>query len=232
MRGWRIARGEVWHDPAQRRSMLMLVVLGFVPMAGLMLQGGHWITPSSFFNWVLWPSLAAIGAAAAFMHRRHPRLVQRLGVGLLSGWLAAMACDMLQLLALSQGLTGTPHPVWPGLIVSAGLPGSLIAGYTCHWIATGALWGMAYGLLWGKTRWTFGPLFACALWGVSGFFALVLPGPLIPHVTPGALFAMLISLVAYGVVLGALNEALQPEPIGKGKIIFLRDYQARVKQRK
>jgi hypothetical protein len=106
--------------------------------------------------------------------------------------------------------------------------------YFYQGVLTGALWGMAYGLFLGKVRWVAGLVFGVALWSAAVTFALFVPfgGPFLPGMTPGASLALLAAYAVYGTVLGVLSECWQRDLRSNGKIIFLRDYQAKVGTRK
>lgn len=235
MRMLSIGEGEVWHDPAQRRLLLGLAALAFVPFMGLLLPATGMISYSVYHALLAMPVLTLVAAAIGFSFRRYPQLFRRILVGLGTGLLAVVAYDALYLTGMALGWLHQGHPTWSGLGTTTGdgLWG-LVKVYFYQGVLTGALWGMAYGLFLGKVRWTFGLIFGVALWSAAVTFALFVPfgGPFVPGMTPGASLALLAAYVVYGSILGVLNERWQRDLRSNGKIIFLREYQARVSNRK
>lgn len=233
MRMLSIGEGEVWHDPAQRRLLLGLAALAFVPFVGLLLPASGLVTHSVYHAVLALPVLTLVAAAIGFSYRRYPQLFRRIMVGLATGVLAVLAYDALYLAGMALGWLHQGHPTWSGFGAESGF-WSLAKAYFYQGVLTGALWGMAYGLFFGQVRWTFGLLFGVALWSAAVTFALFVPfgGPFVPGMTAGASLALLAAYVVYGTVLGALNERWQRDLRSNGKIIFLREYQARVSSRK
>jgi uncharacterized membrane protein SpoIIM required for sporulation len=103
-----------------------------------------------------------------------------------------------------------------------------------RWVVLGALWGLTYALVAGKAHWTWGVLYGLGMGGLALLGTWFAPHGLLllPSLTLTGVAGWLAGAALYGAVLGALNEALQPDVHHGGKIIFLRDYQARVGQRK
>lgn len=235
MRMLSIGEGEVWHDPSQRRLLLALSVLAFVPFVGLLLPASGLVSSSAYHALLALPVLTLVAAAIGFTFRRYPQLFRRMWVGLGTGLLAVLCYDAFYLAGLNLGWLHQSHPTWSGLGLTPMDGGwSLLKAYFYQGILTGALWGMAYGLFFGKVRWTMGLLFGVALWSAAITFALFVPfgGPFVPGMTPGASLALLAAYAVYGTVLGILNERWQRDLRSNGKIIFLREYQARVSNRK
>jgi hypothetical protein len=90
-------------------------------------------------------------------------------------------------------------------------------------------WGLSYALLAGKARWYYGLLWGSLLWGVVVGLALLPQGQVV--LPMNGLFTLMGAHLAFGLVTGLLNERIQPSPRGQGKVIFLRDYAARARQR-
>ena len=234
MKGLPICQGEVWHDPHQRQWMIGLAVLAFVPTLGLVALGRGLGSPGWLDGAVVLPVAALAMLAAGLIAGRYPRLFQRLAIGALSGMLGALAYDALCMMA--QGTpSGAPMPVWVGFRLPGGADlATLGASYLHHWVATAALWGMAFSLVAGKARWGYGLAYGLAIalvaLGIAWTFA---PGPWwLPELTWAAIGSLVVGHAIFGALLGFFNEQFQPETRSAGKIIFLRDYQTRVRERR
>lgn len=228
MRGLPLGQGEVWHDPDQRKLLIGIAILAFLPFLGLLLVGTGLFPLRWYFGWVAAPTLLLIAIGAYHARGRYRMLSRRIAVGLAAGWLGAITYDVL--FGFWTLFTHAGHPVWTGFVPDV-LPGWV--GYFNHWLATAALWGLAYGLVAGKARWYYGLAFSLGLWAVVSVVALVLPEPwvLLPSRSLATFGWLLAAHLVYGAVLGGFNEALSPDARRSAKIIFLRDYQARVKER-
>lgn len=234
MRMLSIGEGEVWHDASQRRLLLGLAALAFVPFIGLLLPATGLISNAVYHAMLAIPVLTVVAAAVGYTYRRYPQLFRRIVVGLGAGLLAVAAYDALYVLGMALGWVHQGHPTWSGLGGFGGGLWGLVKAYFYQGVLTGALWGMAYGLFLGKVRWTVGVLFGVALWSAAVTFALFVPfgGPFVPGMSAGAALALLAAYVVYGTVLGLVSERWQRDLRSNGKIIFLRDYQAKVSGRK
>lgn len=232
MKGLPIGRGLVWDEPDSRRLLVMAAVLGLVPLLALGLVAAGVLAPSTYVGWVLIPVVGLAACLVTFAQRHFPAVFRRMAIGVLAGLGGVLAYDGLFLYGVQAGLFPAMHPVWAGLV-----PDDLAAtlgGYFGHWFGTGALWGMAYALVAGRARWYYGPAYGAIVWGLVALFATRLPGGHL--ILPGTSFGMLAVLLAghlvYGAVLGAVNQAAQPDERLGGKIIFLRDHKPRVKSRR
>lgn len=233
LRGLPIGLGEAWRDTRQRSWLLALAVLALLPFAGLLAAAWNWTSLGRAYAWVVTPGLGALTVGVTVAAQRYAGLRRRLFVGFVAGWIGALAVDGLHAL---QGFLspGVGPVVWSGLYAGSHDPAWWLAGYFNQWFLTGALWGTAYGLLAGKARWGYGLLFSALFWSVGALAAAFAPAGwvLLPRPTWPLLIGLLGAHAVYGAVLGTLNERWQAEPYHGAKIIFLRDYQARVRERR
>lgn len=229
MRGLPIGEGEVWQDSTMRLALLVLTAAAFLPLVALFGPAFGLVSVKSYEVTLVLPVLALVVVIGVVAARRHPPLFRRMLAGLWAGVLGVVVYDLLYMLAAAGGYTPSLVPLWTGVGGGESLLGSLFH----HWVTFGALWGMAYGLVAGKARWTYGALFGLAMWANVATFALFVPfgGPFVPGATATAMAIMLLGFCLFGAVLGLVNQRLQPEERPRGKIIFLRDYQ-RVRNRK
>jgi hypothetical protein len=233
VKGLPIGQGELWHDPVQRATTLVLVVLALAPFLGWIFPALGVLTPGRYQMWVEPPLLALLAAGCLFAGLRQRTIAARVGVGLVVGLVGALSYDLSLYLA-RVSVPGVEFPLPPfGLPIGmANGPGEPWPVHLHHWLGAAAAWGLAFALLTGKARWYFGPVWGALMWGLLVVMALLLPRGHLILATPtvGPLVALLAVHLIYGLVIGALNELLQPQLRGKGKIVFLRDYVARVKQ--
>ncbi|MDB5101818.1 MAG: hypothetical protein JWM80_6239 [Cyanobacteria bacterium RYN_339] len=224
VKGLPIGQGEVWHDRPQRTLALALGAAALAPLAAWVLPAAGWLDPGRFGSWVELPLLAVIAAIALFAVLRRRALATRVGIGLVVGLVGASSYDLVLLLG---------RQLAPGLALPlAGMDAASWGVNVHHLLGTAAVWGLGYAVLAGKARWYFGVAWAALIWGVIALMAALLPeGARILPATPLVLLTLLAAHVMYGVAIGALNEVLQPAARGQGKIIFLRDYQQKIKQR-
>lgn len=228
MRGLPVGQGEVWHDDEQRRLLIGLAAAAFLPLLGLVLMGSGIFSLAWYYGWVVAPTLGLVAVGAAYARKRHRQLFRRIGVGLGAGVFGVLAYDVAH--ALWVSVYGGAYPVWAGFVPEA-VPAW--AAFFNHWVVAGALWGMAYTLLAGKARWYYGVAYGIGLWALVGLVALVAPQPgmLLSAVSWDAFASLLVGHMIFGTVLGLLSDALVPDARRSAKIIFLRDYQSRVKER-
>jgi hypothetical protein len=223
VKGLPIGQGEVWHDRPQRTLALALATAALLPLAAWVLPGIGLIAPARF-GALEAPLLGLVGLLAILAVLRRRALAVRVGIGLAVGLVGASCYDLL--LLLGRQLT-------PGLgLPLAGVDAARWGVNVYHLLGTAAAWGLAYAVVAGKARWYFGAGWGAILWASVAFMAAVLPhgAAILPASLP-VLGALLLVHVLYGAAIGGLNQVLQPEPRGQGKIIFLRDYQQKVKQR-
>ncbi|MFP5501911.1 MAG: hypothetical protein ACLGIN_05425 [Candidatus Sericytochromatia bacterium] len=233
MRGLPIGEGQVWRDPAMRRWLVLLAAVAMAPFFALLLPATGLMGYGTYDAWIVAPALGMIAAGAWITYRRHRPLFHRLAVGFGAGWASVLAYDLFHLLIAADGSFGAGLPVWSGVGRFAS-EGAWIPAYFHHWITMGALWGAAYALVAGKARWLWGVVFGLAMWANAVTFSLFLPfgGPFVPGAGPAAMTMLLIGTLIFGTVLGLLNARFQPVDRYHGKIVFLRDYQARVRSRR
>lgn len=223
VKGLPIGQGEVWHDRPQRMLALALATAALLPLAAWILPGLGLIGPARYGTLEL-PLLGLVGMLAAVAVLRRRALALRVGIGLAVGLVGASCYDLLLLLG---------RQLAPGLgLPLAGMDAARWGVNVYHLLGTAAVWGLAYAVVAGKARWYFGVAWGVILWASVAFMAAVLPqGAVILPATLPVLGALLLVHGLYGAAIGGLNEVLQPEPRGQGKIIFLRDYQQKVRQR-
>lgn len=236
MRGLPIGHGEVWHDPDQRRLLIGLATLSLLPFCALALPGWGWTSFDTYVAWVAAPLLGVIAAVAAFSTQRYPSLAKRIAIGLCAGLLGALTYDTVRIVGESFGWFSAGTALGMQLM-GTGTPPNLAAmaeNTFLRWVVMGALWGLAYALVAGKAHWAWGLFYGLSMG--TAFLAAAFMAPhgamLLPPLTLAGVAGWLAGTALYGAVLGALNQALQPDVRFGGKIIFLRDYQARVGQRK
>jgi hypothetical protein len=236
MRGLPIGHGEVWHDPEQRRMLIGMAALAMVPFLGLMLPGWGLTSFDGYFAWLAAPAIGLLTALAAFSWQRYPVLFKRLGIGAIAGLMGALAYDTIRIVGEGFGWFSAGSAL--GLqVMGAGLTPSwqaMAENTFIRWVVLGALWGLAYGLVAGKASWAYGVATGLWLGGVTLLASWIAPnGSLFgPAMTIVGTVSWLVGAGIFGAVMGGLNEALQPDTRFSGKIIFLRDYQTRVHQRK
>jgi len=224
VKGLPIGQGEVWHDRPQRWLALSLAVAALLPLLAWPLAGAGVLSPDRFGATVELPLLGLVAAIALFAVLRRRALAVRVGIGLVVGLVGASCYDLILLLG---------RQVAPGLALPlAGSDATSWGVNVHHLLGTAAVWALAYAVIAGKARWYYGVAYAMLLWVAIALMATVLPaGTAILPATPLVLGALFGAHVLYGLAIGGLNELLQPEARGQGKIIFLRDYQQKVRQR-
>ena len=207
-----------------------------LPFVALALPGWGWTSLDTYVNWVAAPLLGVLAAVAAYAWQRYPALAKRIAIGLCVGLLGALTYDTVRIMGEGFGWFSAGTALGMQVLGNGATPdwGSMAQNTFLRWGVMGALWGLAYALVAGKAHWGWGVGYGLAMGTITLAAAW-----LAPH---GALLLQAPSLAGvagwfagaaiYGVVLGALNEALQPDTCRNAKIIFLRDYQARGGQRK
>jgi hypothetical protein len=224
VKGLPIGQGEVWHDRPQRILALTLAAAAMLPLVAWILPAMGWLAPGRFGAALELPLLGLVAAIATLAVLRRRALAVRVGIGLVVGLVGASCYDLVLLLGrqLAQGLA----------LPLAGADATSWGVNVHHLLGTAAAWGLAYAVVAGKARWYFGVAWAAMVWAAIAAMAAGLPqGAAILPATPMVLAVLLGAHVLYGAAIGGLNQVLQPEPRGQGKIIFLRDYQQKVKQR-
>jgi hypothetical protein len=228
--GLPIGRGEVWREPWSRTLLLALACTGLLPLAGLVTVAAGWIAPPSYVGGAVLPAIALVSAGLAIAAFRQRHLLVRAAVGMLAGWLGVLAFDALVVLLQTFGPGRGPAIVWAGIELAPGAKALdvVLPAYAHHWLATGAFWGMTYALVAGRAHWGWGVVYGAALWATVVGVALGLPHgtAVVTALDLGRASLLLVGHVAFGAVLGAVNQVLQPEPPLNAKIVFLRDYVA------
>ncbi|MEB3329139.1 MAG: hypothetical protein VKQ33_07905 [Candidatus Sericytochromatia bacterium] len=138
----------------------------------------------------------ALGSGVALWHQRH--LTARQVVGTLAGTLGALGA-------------------WAALVGASAAPWALPAMPLV--LTGGGLGGMAFATIAGRAHWLWGAAFGLAQ---GGLLWLVAPGA--TSAAPGS--TGLAWHLAFGALLGWLNQRLQPSPPGNVKIIFFHDYRS------
>lgn len=228
--GLPIGRGEVWRQPAARALLLGLAACGLLPLAGLATVSAGVVAPASYVTGAVLPAIAMVSAGFALAALRQRHLLVRAAVGLTAGWFGVLTYDALIALLQAFGPGRGPALVWAGIELAPGhgTLGTALPAYAHHWLATGALWGMAYALVAGKAHWAWGMVYGAALWVTVLAMALVLPqgSAVVAAVDGGRASLLLVGHLMFGAVLGFVNMKVQPEQPLNAKIVFLRDYAA------
>lgn len=228
--GLPIGRGEVWRQPGARALLLGLAVCGLLPLAGLASVAAGAIAPASYVAGAVLPAIAFVSAGLAFAALRQRHLLVRAAVGMTAGWLGVLGYDVLIALLQAFGPGRGPSLVWAGVELPPGAHalGTVLPAYAHHWLATGALWGMAYALVAGKAHWAWGVVYGAALWTTVLAMSLLLPqgAAVVGSLDFGRACLLLTGHLAFGAILGAVNQAIQPVAPVNAKIVFLRDYAA------
>jgi hypothetical protein len=195
-----------------------------LPLVAWLVPAMGWLPAGRFGAWMELPLLGLVAAIATLAVLRRRALATRVGVGLVVGLVGASAYDLALLLG---------RQLVPGLALPLGTPDVARWGVdVVHLLGTAVVWGLAYAVIAGKARWYFGVAWAALIWLPIALMAAVLPlGASILPANPLVLLGLLAAHVAYGTAIGGINQLLQPETRGQGKIIFLRDYQQSVRQR-
>jgi hypothetical protein len=233
VKGLPIGQGELWHDPIQRATTLTLVLLALAPFLGWIFPAFGVISPGQYQAWVETPLLGVLVGALLFASLRRKALATRVGVGIVVGLVGALIYD-LALYLVRIAVPGMDFPLPLGLPID--LAGGLAEPWPLHLhhgLGVVAAWGLAYSILTGKATWFYGLVWSVLIWWLLTLMAVLLPSGQVFLATPVfGRFAALFSVhVIFGMVIGAMNQFLQPEPRGQGKIVFLRDYVAKVKHR-
>lgn len=228
--GLPIGRGEVWREPGARALLLFLAAVGLLPLAGLATVAAGAMAPASYVGGAVLPAIALVagGLAVAALRQRH--LLVRAAVGMTAGWLGVLGYDALIALLQAFGPGRGPSLVWAGIELPPGSHalGMVLPAYAHHWLATGALWGMTYALIAGKAHWAWGVVYGAALWATVLGMALLLPQgtAVVTALDAGRASLLLAGHLAFGAILGLVNQYIQPAAPTNAKIVFLRDYQA------
>lgn len=226
VKGLPIGQGEVWHDQNQRTATMSLAAFALTPFVCWLLAAANVLSADRYLDVVEPILLGTLVVAVLFVGTRWPAIARRLGAGAVAGLASSLAYNALIALV---------HPLVPKLVfpldATAALPPQPGA-HGLHWLAAGVAWGLAYALVAGKAEWYFGAVWSAMIFAAITLGAIALPqGSLLAGLEPLALAALFAIHAIYGMLLGGLNYALQPEARGRGKIIFLRDYAPKVKQR-
>lgn len=230
VKGLPIGQGELWHDPLLRALTFTLAWMAIAPAVGWALPALGQLSADQYQAWVEPPLLGFLAATCIFGAMRSRVLASRICVGIVVGLVGGLAYDM----ALAIARTLAPGVQFP--LAGSGITGGVLDGawaaHAAHWLGAAVAWTLAYAVVAGKARWYYGLAWSGLIWALVAAMTVLLPqGSQVCAPTSVALGALLGVHLAFGAVLGALNELLQPETRGQGKIIFLRDYMARVKER-
>lgn len=236
MRGLPIGHGEVWHEPEQRRTLIAMAALAMLPFVALALPGWGWVSFDTYIAWLAAPALGLLTALGAFSWQRYPALFKRVAIGLVAGLLGMLAYDTVRIVGEGFGWFSAGSALGMQVLGSGQPPSweALAQNTFIRWVVMGAMWGLAYALVAGKAQWAYGLGFGLALGTLTLAAASLAPfgSALLPPLTMAGVAGWLGGAAFFGAALGLLNEALQPDVRYGGKIIFLRDYQAKVHQRK
>lgn len=228
--GLPIGRGEVWRQPEARTLMLGLAACGLLPLAGLATVAAGVVAPNSYVGGAVLPAIALLAAGLAFAAMRQRHLLVRAAVGMTAGWLGVLGYDALVALLQAFGPGRGPSLVWAGVELPPGTHalGVVLPAYAHHWLATGAFWGMTYALVAGKAHWAWGMVWGAALWATVLGMSLLLPQgtAVVAALDLGRASLLLVGHLAFGAILGAVNQGMQPAAPVNAKIVFLRDYAA------
>lgn len=159
------------------------------------------------------PAMLAIGVVWTVARRNYPRLANRIGAGLIAGFIAILiGGEPVRLLGVALGGFPTDMPNTFGKWILGQMETNttvVLTGAFYHVLLNGSTFGLMYALLFGKTPWAWGILWLLffELGMMIGPPVLVMFGPFGVHgAWPGLFLASFAVHISAGVVLGLLAQ--------------------------